>query len=324
MKDEEISTERPTIQSVIDPVVVEAQTLTLGQRLESQDKKKKVIEAKRKKEQKLRGKLLCRSQCTKQVEETFIQSKIEEDNSEELHLNLLFTETESENILLRCSKCFKSHFPHPRFCKLVLLKQKHVAINTKDIIKLSNDEIKAIQERINNLEHLEECTECSKDTFLKSILKTPRDGKILKLKGGHKTTKLPSNLRSFKSEFQLVNIVCNILRSLEEDWNLFHEHKLCSHSLKKETNFNCFFCYARSLSQRACLMKKTRPTLDPIEIYSQLNQYRILQNFDWTEENGANIKEMLTKTLSLMSIYEPNVSHFVKNRNCLYNDEIES
>ena len=140
-------------------------------------------------------------------------------------------EAEPKNVLLRCSNCFKSHLPHPKFCKWVLLKHKHMENNTKELHKLSNDDVYLINERIKYLEHLDKCTECTKDIFLNNIIRNTNSNNVIKLKGGHK--KIPSDLCGFETQYQLVNIICNILRSLGDDWNIFSEHKLCSHTEKK-------------------------------------------------------------------------------------------
>ena len=85
---------------------------------------------------------------------------------------------------------------------------------------------------------MEDCAECSNEVFLKSTIKLSKYENVIKLKGGHKPSKLPSGLCSFNSKYQLVNIISNIFRSLGDDWGFFSDHKLCSHSTKKETNFS--------------------------------------------------------------------------------------
>ena len=45
-------------------------------------------------------------------------------------------------------------------------------------------------------------------------------------------------------------------------------------------------------------------TMQPIEILSQLDQFKTLVNHDFTE-NTLGLKIMLEKTLELMNIYEP-------------------
>ena len=71
---------------------------------------------------------------------------------------------------------------------------------------------------------------------------------------------------------------------------------------------NCLFCLVRSQSQRASTKKKTRSTLTPIKLLSQLGQSRALEIFDWTLHEQNDINQMMEKTLSLMSKYEEDVS----------------
>ena len=107
--------------------------------------------------------------------------------------------TNSKDIIIRCSHCFKSHFPHPKFCNLVLLKQKQKDRWPKEQQKLSNDAVNLIKEKRKYLEHLKKCTECTKDILLKSILRKTNVNNVIKLKGGHKKSNIPSVLKGFKS-----------------------------------------------------------------------------------------------------------------------------
>ena len=141
---------------------------------------------KRKKGTNIRGKLICKRSCTKQDVATFIKSKIKEDILGEQHLNILFNERETENVFLRCSKCFQSHFSYPKFCKLVLMKKNHKDTKTKEPTELSIDDVNLIKEKIRYLENLGECTQCSKDISLKSIKRNTRGTNVIKLKEGHK------------------------------------------------------------------------------------------------------------------------------------------
>ena len=174
-----------------------------------------------------------------------------------------------------------------KLCRWVISKQARENLKV-EMVDLIREKIKALEDGIED----------------------ENDDKLLniKLKGGCDEPAIPSDLCGFSSEFNLVNTVSNVFRSLGDDWSEFDDHILCSHKERKETGFNCLFCLVRSQSQRASTKKKTRSTLKPIELLSQLGQFRALENFDWTLHEQNDINQMMEKTLSLISKYEEDVS----------------
>ena len=104
-----------------------------------------------------------------------------------------------------------------------------------------------------------------------------------------------------------------MFRSLQEDWSYFDNHSFCSHNNKTETGFSCFLCFIRNLSNRICKpTKQTRKIMQPIEIISQLEQFKSLVKYDF-KQNPRDTKMMLEKTIELMNIYEP--SFLEENKN---------
>ena len=91
----------------------------------------------------------------------------------------------------------------------------------------------------------------------------------LRLRGGANLEDVPKHIKGFKSNFNLVN--------------------------------SCFFCCVRSLAQRSLNPSTPRKSISPIEILSQLDQYKSLLDFDWTKQ--LDFKEMLTRSLRLFSMY---------------------
>ena len=62
--------------------------------------------------------------------------------------------------------------------------------------------------------------------------------------------------------------------------------------------------------------KKTKKAVTPVEILSQLDQFRNLENFDWTENSNHALELMITATINLIEKYVPLISaHSVFNTN---------
>ena len=125
-------------------------------------------------------------------------------------------------------------------------------------------------------------------------------------------SEMPFKVAAFKSSFPIVDAIATMFRSLQDDWSYFSSHPLCIHSMKKETGFPCFLCYIRNLSNRICKQKQTRTTMQPIELLSQLDQYKALVDLDFTD-NSQNLKLMLEKTVELIDFYSPNFLEENKN-----------
>merc|ERR1719509_137806 len=96
------------------------------------------------------------------------------------------------------------------------------------------------------------------------------------------------------SRIHFLNVLSNIWRSLGNGiWSNFNHHQLCKHSL------HCAFCYVRNLSIRTAGKKKSRNNLEPHEIQTFLD---ILGGED------ASFKQMVSKSISIISQSEPTVS----------------
>ena len=79
-------------------------------------------------------------------------------------------------------------------------------------------------------------------------MKNTNGNNVIKLKGGHrKKSKIPSYLRGFETPYQLINIICNILRSLGDDWNTSFVHIQQRKKLILVVSFAMFAAYLREL-----------------------------------------------------------------------------
>ena len=88
-------------------IYTEAENLTLRKKLESHSRPN-----------------VKRSTADKVLEE---QNCIDDEKIFKSRYTTKVTDSDSKNIIIRCSHCFKSHFPHPQFCKFILLKQKQTS-----------------------------------------------------------------------------------------------------------------------------------------------------------------------------------------------------
>ena len=169
-----------------------------------------------------------------------------------LNSKLDFSDDQFNNAkALRCSSCMISHFPCFKFCcwsirRNEAKKNKH----TKTINFTSDETIGLVQQRIKVLEEFEILNEKLKKLLSETVVPVN-----IKLRGGGKPVQ-PKGLSGFDSDSNVVNTVCNILRSLQNLWPLFDQHKLCSHSDKTLTGYSCIFCLARSLVYRSSYGKK--------------------------------------------------------------------
>jgi hypothetical protein len=205
-----------------------------------------------------------------------------------------------------CSKCFKpGHFPKSKNCKAARKERfqcksiRQVAsgvLNLKTISSememicciMSPECLKLVEQRIGWIE--KEKSDQKEDAALSP----------LRLRGGG--LDMPFKIPAFKSQFPAVDAVADIFRSFQEDWSYFQDHPLCAYNEKKETKFPCFLCFIRNISKRICKPKQTRMTMQPIEILSQLDQFKALVNHDFTKK-PHNVKLMLEKTLQLIARY---------------------
>ena len=167
---------------------------------------------------------------------------------------------------------------------------------------ISHELLELVEQRIGFIEK-----EISQSNQKENVSITP-----LRLRGGG--PELPFRIPAFKSPFPAVDGVADIFRSFQEDWAHFQDHPFCLYNEKKDTGFACFLCFIRNISYRICKPKQTRMIMQPIEILSQLDQFKALVNHDFTKK-PRKIKLMLEKTLQLIARYSKNFVAENKNLN---------
>ena len=160
----------------------------------------------------------------------------------------------------RCSKCFITHTPYPKFCRWAKSSEKKKE-SLPDITKELKDIIKKHIERIESKEHgwedlIIDAVSPQKDfvsQFPDLILENNR-----KLKGGAKE----ETPKQFVSKTDKYNTVLNLLRS-SKLFEQFNNHEKC-----QVTDF-CSFCLLRSLMLKIN-NTKGRKKIIPVEIEIQL------------------------------------------------------
>merc|ERR1711954_123152 len=182
----------------------------------------------------------------------------------------------------RCSKCFITHFPYPKFCRWAKSSERKVGI----LPDLTNELKTIIRKHIDRIERKEprwedfviDAVSLNKESlpqFPDLVLENNR-----KLKGGAKEERI----KQFTSKNDKYNTVLNILRS-SKLFEQFNNHEKC-----QVADF-CSFCLLRSLMFKIN-NPKGRKTIVPIEIEFQLcptsNQQPIISILEYILDKASS------------------------------------
>ena len=125
---------------------------------------------------------------------------------------------------------------------------------------------------------------------------------FLQVDGAEDSVPVFNGLTGIQCEVTFISHFINLFRSLESEWSLFENHKVCNRS-KKESGNHCAFCAIRSVSLRVN-RAKTRRNIKPVELTS------ILDQLPCENKTKKDFQKQFLEALETIFFYEDNASRY--------------